>query len=314
MKRAYIFTTLLLAVSNLLIAQNEKPKLVVGIVVDQMRQEYLYRFGDRLQEGGFKRLMDEGFVFKNMHYNYIPTKTAPGHASIYTGTTPAIHGIAGNDWYQPDLEKEVYCVKDDNFKTVGSDSDNGQMSPNRLQATTITDELLLFSQYKSKVLSMSLKDRGAVLPGGHRGDAFWFDNSTGDFITSTYYMDKLPLWVSQFNKKGLTNSYLSKTWNTLYDINTYTASSDDNDSAEQPLDGLFNSFPYDLSKIKDDFGIIRNTPFGNDILTDLFLAAFDNNDFGKDDYTDFIAISFSAPDYIGHDSGPYSIHFATPYF
>ncbi|MEQ8574615.1 MAG: alkaline phosphatase family protein, partial [Fulvivirga sp.] len=148
MRATYLFTIAFLSIFSGLSAQNEKPKLVVGIVVDQMRQEYLLRFGDRFQEGGFKRLMDDGFVFKNMHYNYIPTKTAPGHASIYTGTTPAVHGITGNDWYQPDLEREVYCVEDEHYKTVGSDSDNGQMSPNRLQATTITDELMLFSQYK----------------------------------------------------------------------------------------------------------------------------------------------------------------------
>ncbi|MEQ8478072.1 alkaline phosphatase PafA [Fulvivirga sp.] len=313
MRATYLFTIAFLSIFSGLSAQNEKPKLVVGIVVDQMRQEYLLRFGDRFQEGGFKRLMDDGFVFKNMHYNYIPTKTAPGHASIYTGTTPAVHGITGNDWYQPDLEREVYCVEDEHYKTVGSDSDNGQMSPKRLQATTITDELMLFSQYKSKVLSMSLKDRGAVLPGGHRGEAYWYDNSIGDFITSTYYMDKLPDWVSQFNKRGLTKSYLSKTWNTLYDINTYTASSEDADSAEKTLNGLFTSFPYDLSKVKDDFGIIRNTPFGNDILADLFVSALDNNDFGKDNYTDFIAISFSATDYMGHDSGPYSIEVEDAY-
>ncbi|MTI41791.1 alkaline phosphatase PafA [Fulvivirga lutimaris] len=313
MKANYLLALLFLSTFTGLNAQSQKPKLVVGIVVDQMRQEYLYRFGDRFQDDGFKRLMGEGFMFKNMHYNYIPTKTAPGHASIYTGTTPAIHGIAGNDWYQPDLEREVYCVEDEHYNTVGSDSDNGQMSPNRLQATTITDELMLFSQYKSKVLSMSLKDRGAVLPAGHRGDAFWYDNSTGDFITSTYYMSELPKWVSQFNKRRLADDYLSKTWNTLYDISTYKASSEDNDSAEKTLNGLFKGFPYDMREIKNDYGILRNTPFGNDILADLFIAALDNNDFGKDNYTDVIAISFSATDYMGHDSGPYSIEVEDAY-
>lgn len=313
MRKIHFFTLLILTLSSITNAQNEKPKVVVGIVVDQMRQEYLYRFGSRFEEGGFKRLMGEGFVFKNMHYNYIPTKTAPGHASIYTGATPAVHGIAGNDWYQPDLEREVYCVEDENYKTVGSDSDNGQMSPLRLQATTITDELMLFSQYKSKVLSMSLKDRGAVLPGGHRGDAFWYDDDTGDFITSTYYMDKLPEWVSQFNKAKHAKSYLNKTWNTLYDISTYTASSKDDEASEKTLNGLLTTFPYDLSKIKDNYGILRNTPFGNDILADLFVTAMDNNDFGKDNYTDFIAISFSSTDYMGHDSGPYSIEVEDAY-
>src|SRR5258708_24978153 len=146
----------------------EKPKLVVGIVVDQMRQEYLYRFQKKFGDGGFKRLMDDGFMLTNAHYNYVPTKTAPGHASIYSGTSPAIHGIIGNDWYDKDLNKRVYCVKDETHSTVGTLSvEEGKMSPHRLLSTTITDELELSTQKRSKVIGISIKERSAILSAGH---------------------------------------------------------------------------------------------------------------------------------------------------
>src|SRR5688572_22186609 len=148
----------------------QKPKLVVGIVVDQMRQEYLYRFHDKFSQGGFKRLMNDGFMLKNAHYNYAPTVTGPGHASVYTGSTPAIHGVISNEWYDKNLRREVNCVNDPNQKPVGS-TNGGTVSPWRLLTTTITDELKLSSQKRSKVIGVSLKDRGAVLPGGHMADA-----------------------------------------------------------------------------------------------------------------------------------------------
>ena len=177
MKRTSLF---FLLITSLALHAQDKPKLVVGIVVDQMRQEYLYRFEPKYGAGGFKRLMSEGFMLKNAHYNYVPTYTGPGHASIYTGTTPAIHGIIGNDWYDKDLKKDVNCVGDDNQKPVGNDKGNGDVSPWRMLSTTITDELKLATQKRAKVISLSLKDRGAVLPGGHLADgAYWFDGQIG---------------------------------------------------------------------------------------------------------------------------------------
>src|SRR6187401_2962994 len=168
---------------------NERPKLVVGIIVDQMRQEYLYRFYDKFGEGGFKRLMNDGFMLKNAHYNYAPTVTGPGHASVYTGSTPAIHGIIGNDYYDKISKKSVNCVEDARFKPVGNPEGNGDVSPARLLSSTITDELKLSTQKKSKVIGVSFKDRGAVLPAGHMADAaYWYDAKSGKFITSTYYM------------------------------------------------------------------------------------------------------------------------------
>lgn len=199
------------------LAQPDRPRLVVGVVIDQMRQDYLYRYAETFGEGGFKRLMKEGFYLSNAHYNYIPTYTGAGHASIYTGTTPAIHGVIGNDWYDKTNRKRVYCVADDRQRTVGSTSaEQGKMSPHRLLTTTITDELKLATGGRGKVLSISDKDRGAILPGGHMADAaYWYDETTGRMITSSFYMDKLPAWVEKFNSLNLPEKYLGGVWDTM---------------------------------------------------------------------------------------------------
>ena len=207
---------------------NERPKLVVGIVVDQMRYDYLTRFYNRYGEGGFKRMMNEGFNCKNNHFNYIPTYTGPGHASIYTGTTPKYHGIISNDWYDKEIKKGVYCVQDDSIQSVGTSGSAGQMSPHRMKTTTFTDENRLFTQSKGKSIGISIKDRGAILPAGHSANAaYWFrGKDEGNFISSTYYMKDLPKWVKSFNASKIAESYL-KDWNTLYDISTYTESGSD---------------------------------------------------------------------------------------
>lgn len=216
-----------------------RPKLVVGIVVDQMRQEYLYRFSNKFGEGGFKRMMNEGFMLQNAHYNYIPTVTGAGHASVYTGTTPANHGIIGNDWYDKEIGKSVYCAGDDRYKTVGSASvEDGKMSPHRMLTTTITDELKLATQKRAKVVSISIKDRGAVLPAGHMADAaYWYDANVGKFITSTFYMNVLPQWAEKFNQLNLPDKYLSQVWNTAYPIEQYVESGPDDTPYESKLGG-----------------------------------------------------------------------------
>ena len=315
MKKIFYLSIILLSIINIPCTAQEhhKPKLIVGIVVDQMRHEYLYRFQDRFQEGGFKRLMNEGFEYKNMHINYIPTKTAPGHATIYTGATPSVHGIIGNEMYFRETKSEKTCIVDERFHTVGSNSNNGELSPEILLTTTISDELLLFTQFKSKVLSLSLKNRGAVLPAGHAGKAFWYDKTTGDFITSSYYMDTLPNWVSEFNNRKVADEYLKSSWATHYDLNSYKASGPDMETGETNIDGKMNGFPYDFSTIEMDYGLIRNTPFGNDILSNFVMSALDNNDLGSDEFTDFLMISYTATDKVGHDSGPYSVEIEDTY-
>lgn len=312
MRLLYVLIIALL-INGSIQGQDTKPKLVVGIIVDQMRQDYILRFGPRFGEGGFNRFIKEGYQFKNTHYNYIPTKTAPGHASVYTGTTPFVHGIVANDWYSYEEGKEIYCAEDHTYKSVGSDTEKGQMSPKNLKASTITDELRLSSQFRSNVISLSIKDRGAIMPAGNSGMAIWMDKTVGKFVTSTYYADKLPDWVAAFNKQKQADKFMKSTWTTLYDIKTYTASGEDKEPSEKTLDGRMSGFPYDLSKLDNDYENIIKTPFGNEILTNLVLEALEHEELGDDDITDFLAISYSATDYIGHDNGPYSIEVEDTY-
>jgi len=181
-------------------AKPERPRLVVGLVVDQMRWDYLYYYNDLYREDGLKRMLNEGFSCENTMINYVPTVTAIGHASIYTGTTPAMHGIAGNNFFIDN--REVYCCADTTVRSVGSNTEKGQMSPHYMLASTIGDELKTATDFRSKVIGVSLKDRAAILPAGHSADAaYWWDSKAKCFITSTYYMDKLPGWVTKFNSK-----------------------------------------------------------------------------------------------------------------
>jgi predicted AlkP superfamily pyrophosphatase or phosphodiesterase len=294
------------------VAQTPKPdhpRLVVGIVVDQMRMEYLYRFAPKYGEGGFKRLMSGGFTLKNAHYNYVPTYTGPGHASVYTGTTPQVHGIISNDWYDKEAKKGVNCVGDDRQKPVGENS-GGAVSPWRMLTTTITDELKLSTQLRSKVVGVSMKDRGAVLPTGHAPDgAYWYEGKSGHFITSTYYLNELPGWLKKFNASNPVDKYLSHEWRTLLPIDQYTESGPDDSPYEKFNDKDKPTFPYNLPelRVKSGNGLIFRTPFGDDLLTDLAKAALEGEDLGKDDITDFLAISYSSPDAIGHAMGPNSV-------
>ena len=300
-------------------AQSNRPKAVIGIVVDQMRQEYLYRFAHKFSEGGFKRLMNQGFMMKNAHYNYIPTLTGPGHAAVYTGTTPSVNGIIGNEWYERSESKTVNCVEDKRFSPVGTTTaGQGAVSPFRMISTTITDELELSTQRQAKVIGMSIKDRGAVLPAGHIPDgAYWYDGSTGNFISSTYYKPGLPMWVEQFNSQKLADKYLTKEWNTLLPIETYLECGPDDSKSETIFRGKDKPvFPYNLSVLRKQNGeldLISRTPYGDDLLTDFAKAAIDGAEVGKDATTDFLAISYSTPDLIGHAMGPNSVEVMDTY-
>ncbi|WP_452601901.1 alkaline phosphatase PafA [Pontimicrobium sp. MEBiC06410] len=285
-----------------------KPKLVVGIVVDQMRYDYLTRFYNKYGDNGFKRMMNAGFNCKNNHYNYVPTYTGPGHASIYTGTTPKYHGIIANNWYDKTIKKSVYCAGDKTVQSVGTQSTAGQMSPRRMKTTTFADENRLFTQLKGKTIGISIKDRGAILPAGHTANAaYWFNGKDeGNFISSTYYMNSLPTWVKNFNASGKASSYL-KVWDTFYDINTYTESGSDLNTYEGGFKGKSTAtFPYDLATLKDKnrgFDIIKATPYGNSIVADFAIAALDGEQLGKDNITDVLTVSFSSTDYVGHNFG-----------
>ena len=297
----------------------EKPKLVVGIVIDQMRYDYLTRFYSRYGENGFKRLLNNGFSLENAQYNYIPTYTAVGHTSIYTGTTPDNHGIISNNWYDKFLKESIYCVDDDTYTTVGNDSNEGKKSPFRMQSTTITDQLRLAQNMQNKTISVSIKDRSAILPAGHTANgAYWFDGgSRGQFISSSFYMDALPNWVTDFNNSGKAAAYLEQPWETLYDVNTYKNSILDDNVYEGKFKGETSStFPHNIPALKKDNGnysIIKAIPAGNSFTADFAKAAIIGENLGKGEFTDFLAVSFSSTDYVGHQFGPTSIEIEDTY-
>ncbi|WP_316801374.1 alkaline phosphatase PafA [Pedobacter frigidisoli] len=287
-------------------AEVARPKLVVGLVVDQMRWDYLYRFYNRYTNGGFKRLVNEGFSVENTFIPYTPTYTACGHTCIYTGSVPAVHGIIGNDWYDPETKKNVYCTDDSTVTTVGSTpSPEGNMSPKNMLTNTITDELRLATNFKGKVIGISLKDRGSILPAGHAANAaYWYQGSTGNWITSTYYMKEVPSWIADYNKLKLANKFYAKNWETLYPANTYVNSTAD----EKAYEGKSSTFPHQLTQnIDKNFDAIRGTPYGNTITLDLAKLAILSEDLGKDNITDFLAVSCSSTDYVGHAYGPNSV-------
>ncbi len=289
----------------------QRPKLVVGLVIDQMRWDYLYRYYDRYAaNGGFKRLLSQGFSCENTLIPYTPTVTAPGHTCIYTGSVPAIHGITGNLWWDNELSREVYCTEDKTVSTVGSNSTLGQMSPRNLLVTTICDELRLATNFRCKVIGIALKDRGGILLAGHSANAaYWYDIGTGDWITSTYYMSELPKWVKDFNAQKLVDKYYKQGWNTLYPVNTYIQSSEDIKPYEgNPFGPDAKAFPYDLKAFAGkNYGILPATPMGNSLTAEFAKAAIIGEQLGTDDITDFLAVSFSSTDYIGHSFGPNSV-------
>lgn len=287
-----------------------KPKLIIGIVVDQMRYDYLSRYWNKFGEGGFKKLAGEGYVCKNANYSYVPTYTAPGHASIFTGTTPSVNGIVANEWYDRNTGDTVYCVQDTSCRTVGSNSPSaGMMSPANLFNNTIGDELKVSWGKQCRVIGISLKDRGAILPAGHMGDAaYWYDGESGNWVSSTYYMKELPQWVSRFNEKKETEKYLSRPWNTLMPMQQYTESTPDDVPFETPFPGENRPvFPHDLPSIRKSPALLRSTPFGNTLTKDFAVEAIRQEKLGQDNFPDVLIISFSSTDYVGHQFGPNSV-------
>jgi len=302
----------------------EKPKLLVGIVIDQMRSEQLYKYENKYSENGFKKILREGFHYKNAQYNYTPTVTAAGHASIYTGTTPAVHGVIGNSWYDRYKKSYTKSVEDSSETLVGSKKVNPTgASPKSLLTTTISDQLRMSSHFRSKVISVSLKDRGAVLPGGHLANAaYWHDieTSPGYFVSSSYYMNKLPKWVSEFNHLEKSSQYLDETWNTLFPIESYNESYADNNKYEIVLGEDTPTFPYDFKELRAkykkrniEYLMLSFSPSGNTLLTEFAMAAIKNEKLGHGNETDMLNISYSVTDKAGHIFGPNSVELADIY-
>ncbi len=308
-----LFSALLSLLAVTLPAQNPspaRPKLVIGIVVDQMRYDYLYRYQADYGPNGFRRLLREGFSCENTHFNYVPTFTGPGHAAIYTGTYPAVNGIVANDWYDHEWGRHRYVTTDTTVQGVGAAGRSGQHSPRVMLSTSITDELRLSNAYQSKVVGVCLKDRGAVLPAGHLANAcYWFDDKTGNWISSTYYADSLglPQWVQDFNARRLAERYLAQPWTKLPGA-TYNESFADWHSKGYDSGhyvSMEGGFPHDLPALRQKMGniVLRFTPFGNTLTLDFALETIEKMQLGQGEATDFLCLSFSSTDYIGHQFG-----------
>ena len=312
MKRFFFLILFIGLLINSYSQTQQQPKLIVGIVVDQMRPEYLYRFYNQFSDNGFRRLLKQGFVCRNTHLNYVPTYTGPGHASIYSGTSPRYHGIVANDWYDRKLKRSVYCVADSLQQTIGSELDKRGLSPHNLLSTNICDELKIFTNGKANVISLSLKDRAAILPAGHMANgAFWFDEKSGNFVSSTFYMKELPNWVINFNAQKKSSYYMQQVWTPLRADSTYTYSLADDNNYETILKGKSRPvFPYDLKALATAnlpyFHLLFSTPYGNSLLADFAINTLQNTTLGRNTCSDFLAISFSSTDYVGHAFGPLS--------
>lgn len=305
-RKASANTVVTTSSANTISTELPRPKLVVGIVVDQMRWDYLYRYYSRYTNNGFKRLLNEGFSCENTMIDYIPTVTAAGHTAAYTGSVPAIHGIAGNDFIIQATGKPMYCTEDTSVRSVGAVSDAGKMSPRNLLTTTVTDELRLATNFRSKVIGIALKDRGGILPAGHTANAaYWFDDKSGNWITSTYYMQELPQWVKDFNDQKIPETYLKTDWSTVYPADTYLQSTADNNKYEGAFKGTdAPTLPVKTSGLyKNNLGLIRSTPYGNTMTLDLAVAAINGEQLGNGAATDFLALSLSSTDYVGHQFG-----------
>jgi predicted AlkP superfamily pyrophosphatase or phosphodiesterase len=293
------------------------PKLVVGIVVDQMRADYINRFWNKFGNNGFKRMVKQGFLCENTNINYFQTETGPGHSAIYTGTTPSLNGIVANDWFSREIDKSMYCVSDSTVVSAGSTSKYGKMSPKNLISNTITDELHLASNFESKVIAISLKDRAAILPGGHTANAaYWFDPSNGYFISSSYYMHWLPKWVTTFNDRKLPSKYLDSSWTTSLPIDQYTESTADDNFYEGLLENGESKpvFPHNLKSVwNQNYQVLLKTPFGNSLLFEFAMETIKAEQLGKGNATDFLAVSFSSTDYVGHNYGINSIELEDTY-
>ncbi len=276
----------------------ERPKLIIGIVVEGMRYDYLLRYWDKYGDKGFKKLISKGVLCENAQYDYLITQSSVGYSTIVTGTQPSEHGIVGDYWQNRFRNDKVYCVEDRKVKSIGDDSISIGKSPKQMFVSTFADELKISDFKLSKVIGISPKDYAAVLSAGHLGNgAYWIDKKTGSWVSSSYYTKQLPYWVRRFNEKKIADIYLSKEWSTLLLQNKYTASLSDNNSYEKGFSGNSRTFPYNLQELRlnwEDYDLLTHTPFGNTYTKDFAISAVVNEDLGKDDYPDFLSISFTA--------------------
>ncbi|MCB2169708.1 MAG: alkaline phosphatase family protein [Deltaproteobacteria bacterium] len=287
------------------------PRLVLQITVDQLRGDLPGRYADRLGEGGFRYLMEKGTWYTDAHYQHANTETAVGHATLATGADPSRHGIVANDWIDQETGAFVYNTEDDRHHIIGKEAKAHEgVSPRNMVASTISDEMVVHNGGRSRAFSVSVKDRGAILPGGHVGKAFWFSKSSGEFVTSTYYYDDYPSWVKQWNAAKPADAYKEKSWELLHERATYIHGEMDDRPYEADLKPLGRTFPHSLGgDTKYFYLFLTLTPVGDALTLDFAKALVENENLGHNDTgaPDYLQISFSSTDYIGHLFGPSSL-------
>ncbi|HMT67020.1 MAG TPA: alkaline phosphatase family protein, partial [Bacteroidales bacterium] len=294
----------------------DKPKLVIGIIVEQMRYDQLERIWEILPDNGLKKMVNEGTFYRNASIDYLSTQAAPGFATISTGASPSAHGITSDSWFHPFNDEMIFCVQDASASPVGGSFETGLFSPVNLLSSTFADELQMASCGGSKVYGIGMKEMSAIITAGHAADgAFWYDDRTGTWMSSTYYTDSLPPWLMDFNAMMMPQQLLNQQWLPLLDPATYPGCQPDSSSLERGFNGQ-TWFPYNLKELSTkgkllnvtrDFSVLRQTPFADDYTTELALRLIDNEQLGQDDITDFLAITYSSTDYVGHRFGPSSV-------
>ncbi len=322
-KNTLILLILIFSFSHVTLAQRAtrvekvKPKLVVVINVEQMRTDYLKRYMNKFQQGGFNRLLAEGATCSNAEMNLHVQKCFTGVPTLFTGVYPDRHGIVSESWYDRLKEKEIDALEDNFYITVGSDSKEGQRSSEKLLSPTIGDELKLNTNGKSRVFSVGLNDYSAVLSAGHAADgAYWLDTQSGNMISSSYFVDQFPAWALDFNNKKFAELYASRDWTTLLPENSYEESLEDAYLLEKGYYQKWNTFPYNISKLMTKAGsykILKTTPYGNTMVKDFSLAIIQNEQLGADEYPDLLTVNFSSMDYENGAFGPASVEMEDTY-
>ncbi|HSP61506.1 MAG TPA: alkaline phosphatase family protein [Pyrinomonadaceae bacterium] len=297
-------------------SQNPRPRLVLLIVVDQFRYDYLNRFGDLFGSRGIGRLMRAGASWTEANFDHVPTFTAPGHAVFMTGASPSQTGIVANEWYERETGRKVKSTTDDSTMMLAGKPNEKGKGPGRLLCSTVGDELRLADRDRSKVIGISAKDRAAILPSGRRANAaYWFSTDNGNIISSTYYFEHLPEWVVRFNNRHLADALFGARWDRLLPNEAeYLRRAGIDDVPWENLDKSSadtNFFPHVITggstaPDKPFYRALDYTPFSNDMLIAFAESTIANEKLGAGDDTDVLSVSFSANDYVGHRFGPYS--------
>ena len=319
-----LLSTAALLGSNYALAQADKPKLVLQITVDQLRGDMPTAYLDRMGKGGFKYLLNKGVVYKDAHHNHANTETIVGHSTLATGALPAVHGMIGNVWYDDKLQRLVYNVEDSKYPLLSANAGVNQKteidptqrtakssgrSPSNIQVSTFSDELMISSNGKAKVFGVSVKDRGAISMAGHMGKAFWFSKKSGEFVTSEYYYDKYPEWVSTWNESKPTKKYDKATWQLSQPQTNYVFGKQDDQAWETKFPGFGRTFPHQYGDMKNGYfnTFLTLSPAGDELTLDFAKAVVNNEQLGQDEVTDYLSVSFSSTDYVSHIFGPSSL-------